>query len=277
MTFTLLFSAVGWFFGLVMGILYSGLCFLFGGYAHQVLKAEAAHEQNEQMITRLEAAHRQLQGYARQKAGLAVEHQRNRLARDLHDSVTQTIFSMNLAAQSARLLVDQESPRAAEQLLRIEELAASALQEIQSLVSKLGPRSLDEESLPDALRRLAAEQQRQAGLHISMEIQGEADLPDAVAASLYCIAQEALINVSKHSGVCEAIVRLSLREHGSYLQIEDPGNGFDPESARDRRGHLGLAVMTERAREVGWHLAIRSQPGQGTCIRVTESPAGALP
>jgi signal transduction histidine kinase len=85
------------------------MCFLFGGYAHQVQKAEAARAQNQYAFNELQATHRQLQGYADQVAGLAVEHERNRIARDLHDSVTQTVFSMNLAAQSARLLLDKRS------------------------------------------------------------------------------------------------------------------------------------------------------------------------
>ncbi|HLA08537.1 MAG TPA: histidine kinase dimerization/phosphoacceptor domain-containing protein, partial [Anaerolineales bacterium] len=127
----LFFSVEGPPFGLAMGGLYSGVCFLFGGYAHQVLKAEAAHEQNQHMLDELQIAHRQLQGYADQVANLAVEHERNRLARDLHDSVTQTVFSMNLTAQSARLLLEKEppfdtasplrtTPRASGQLLHLE-------------------------------------------------------------------------------------------------------------------------------------------------------------
>ena len=274
MILTFLFSDEGSLFGLVMGTLYSGLCFLFGGYAHQVQKAEASHEQNEQMFNELQTAYRQLQGYADQKASLAVEHEPNRLARELHDSVTQTVFSMNLAAQSAHLLLDKEASRAAGQLVRLEELAASALREIQSLVSQLRPRSIAGEGLPTALQRLAAEQKVRDGLDVSLEIQGEGTLSERVAASLYSIAHEALINVSKHSGVCEAVVRLNVGRDHSRLDIEDHGRGFDPDAAWGQRGHLGLAGMFERAREMGWSLSVESRRGQGTCIRVTENPSG---
>jgi signal transduction histidine kinase len=273
MTLTLWFSDAGWLFGLVMGILYSGLCFLFGGYADQVIKAGSAHAQNKQMLKQLEAAHRQLQGYARQKASLAVEHERNHLARELHDSVTQTVFSMNLAAQSAELLLEREPARAAGQLLRIEDLAASALREIQSLVSQLKPASIPQESLPAALRRLAAEKKRE-GLRVALEIQGERPLPRLITTSLYEIAQEALVNVSKHSGVCEAIVRLTVDPGRYCLEIEDHGRGFDPETALAPHEHFGLAGITERTREIGWHLSIFSKPGQGTRICVTEQPSG---
>jgi len=268
---TLLFSDVGPLFGLVMGVLYSGICFLFGGYALQVLKAEAAHEQNRHTFDVLQAAHRQLQGYADQMSSLAVEQERNRLARDLHDSVTQTVFSMNLAAQSARLLVDKDPHRARGQLIRLEELAAHAQGEIQSLVSQLKPPSLAEEGLPAALRRLADERQARDGLQVALEVAGEGTLTEAAAAGLYAIACEALTNVAKHSRGREAAIRLNLEAGRACLEIEDRGAGFDPGANSQQRGHLGLAGMAERAGEIGWRFTVESQPGAGTRVRVTEN------
>ena len=279
MIFTLLFSEVGPLFGLAMGILYSGICYLFGGYAHQVQEAEAIHNRNEQMFNELQAAYRQLKGYADQRASLAIEQERSRLARELHDSVTQTVFSMNLAAQSAQLLLNKEPPRAAGQLLRLEELATSALSEIQSLVSQLKPRSILEEGLPIALHRLAAQQKARNGLEVSLEIQGEELLSEGVATGLYSIVHEALINVSKHSGVSEAIVRLNVERGHSCLEIEDHGRGFNPDGAPGQRGHVGLASMFERAREIGWNLSVQSHPRSGTRITVTDgcaSPSGGV-
>jgi signal transduction histidine kinase len=273
MVMTLLFSDVGPLFGLVMGILYSGICFLFGGYAHQVQKAEAARLQNQRTFHELQEAHRQLQGHADQQANLAVEHERSRLARELHDSVTQTVFSMNLTAQSAHLLLDKEPGRVAGQLLHLEELAASALREIQVLVSQLKPRSILEEGLPTALRRLAAEKTRD-GIQVLLEVQEEGTLPETVATGLYSIAHEALVNVSKHSRSREAMVRLNIGRRYSCLEIEDHGLGFDPKAALNQRGHLGLAGMYERAHEIGWSLSVQSRPGQGTRILVTNEPPG---
>ena len=271
LTSALLFSDEGQLFGLAMGAFYSGLCFLFGGYANQVQKAETTHEQNQHMFNELQIAHRQLQGYADQVAGLAVEHERNRLARDLHDSVTQTVFSMNLTAQSAGLLFEKEPRRAAGQLLRLEELAANALSEIQSLVTQLRPRSVAEEGLPVALHHLADARQARDGLRVSLEVCGDARLSEAVTTGLYSIAHEALTNVAKHSGSQEATVRLNLEVGASCLEIEDRGQGFDPQATLNPRGHLGLAGMSERAREMGWTLAVESRPGQGTRICVTEN------
>ncbi|HEU0295231.1 MAG TPA: sensor histidine kinase [Anaerolineales bacterium] len=274
LTTTLLFSEEGIPFGLAMGSLYSGVCFLFGGYAHQVLKAEAAQDQNQRIFNELQIAHHQLQGYADQVASLAVEHERNRLARDLHDSVTQTVFSMNLTAQSARLLLDKEPPRAVGQLLHLEELAANALREIQSLVSQLKPRSIAEEGLPTALRRFADERGSRDGLQLSLEIHEERTLSEAETLGLYAIAHEALTNVIKHSGVRQATIRLNLEAKESCLEIEDHGLGFEPQTASGQPGHLGLAGMSERAQEIGWKLCVESQPGQGTRILVTQNQPG---
>jgi signal transduction histidine kinase len=159
-------------------------------------------------------------------------------------------------------------------LLRLEELSANALREIQSLVSQLKPRSIVEEGLSTALRRLADEREVRDGLRVSVEIQGEKTLSEAEMLGLYSIAHEALTNVIKHSGVHEASVRLNLSEEHSCLEIEDRGLGFEPQTTTGQRGHLGLAGMSERAHEIGWRLSVESEKGRGTRILVTQNQAG---
>jgi len=264
----------GWIFGLAMTVLNTGYCLLFSGYAHQVQRAETVRRHNQGILGELQVAHGQLQGYAAQVEELAAERERSRLARELHDSVTQTVFSMNLTVQSARLLLEREPDRAAGQLERLEELAASAMGEIQALVSQLRPTSVAEEGLPTALRRLAAERQARDGLDVTMEVSSERVLPEPVAEGLYHIAQEALTNVARHARTQQATVRLNLVGEASLLEIEDGGLGFDPQVASSQRGHLGLAGMAERAREIGWRLSIESRPGYGTRMRVEEHPPG---
>jgi signal transduction histidine kinase len=264
----------GWIFWLTMTVLNVGYCLLFSGYAHQVQRTETVRRHNQHILGELQVAHRRLQGYAAQAEELAAERERGRLARELHDSVTQTVFSMNLTVQSARLLLDREPDRAAGQLERLEELAASAMREIQALVSQLRPWSVAEEGLPTALRRLAAERQARDGLDVTVEVSGERVLPEQVAEGVYHIAQEALTNVARHAGTNQATVRLNLADGASSLEVEGGGLGFDPQVALGRRGHLGLAGMAERAREIGWSLSIESRPGCGTRIRVEENPPG---
>jgi signal transduction histidine kinase len=280
----MLIDEKGWVFGLTMTVLNTGYCLLFSGYADQVQRSEAVRARNEQILGELWVAHQQLQGYAVQLEGLAVERERSRLARELHDSVTQTVFGMNLTVQSVRLLLEREPERAAGQLVRLEELAASAMGEVQALVSQLHPHSLTGEGLPAVLCRLAAERQVRDGLQVTVEVDGEPGhvpdteqaLPEPVAEALILIAQEALTNVTKHAGTGQATIRLNLAVGTPTLEVEDSGLGFDPQVAMSQHGHLGLASMAERAVEIGWNLSIKSQPGCGTRIRVQQNqPGGA--
>jgi signal transduction histidine kinase len=205
---------------------------------------------------------------------LGVAQERNRLARDLHDSVTQTVFSMNLTAQAARLLLEKDPGRVEEQLARLQELDQSAMGEIQVLLAELKPRAVLEGGLAAALARLAAERQQRDGLRVRLETAAPRDLPERVALGLYRIAQEALNNAVKHSGAVEVILRLNLEARPAYLEVEDCGSGFELDAASaaaQQKGHIGLAGMVERAREIGWQLEIASRPGSGTRVRVEGS------
>jgi signal transduction histidine kinase len=256
--------------GLTMVAFYSGLCFLFGGYASQLRKAEATRRRNQTLIGKLHAAYRQLEGYVSQIEEISAEQERGRLARELHDSVTQTVFSMNLTVQGAILLLAREPARVDEQLARLEELAAGAIAEIQAVVSHLRPRPDVADGLPGALRRLAAERATQDGLRVSFEVDGERTLSGPAALALYAIVKEALNNVAKHAGTDRAILRLNLSDQGAFVEIEDNGAGFDPATVPGERGHLGLAGMADRAAEIGWQLTIDACPGQGARVRVEE-------
>lgn len=276
MAVPLLLSEEGWLFGLAMTLLYSGMCFLFGGYAHQVNKAEWVRGHNQRMLDDLQVAHEQLQSYSAQVEALAAEQERYRLARELHDSVTQTMFSMNLCAQSARLLMGKDPTRVAGQLDRLLELSCGAVGEIQELITQLRPPALAEAGLIAALHQLALERRRRDGLEIVLEITGDRQLPTAVEMGLYSITQEALNNVSKHAGTQQATVRLNLGEMGGCMEIQDHGRGFDLQAALNQRDHLGLAGMRERALEIAWNLTIESYPGSGTRIQVEEHPPRGL-
>lgn len=263
-------SAQGPLFGMVMASLYAGVGFLFGGYAHQVQRAELARQQNQHLMAELQIAHQQLQGYVNQAEEVAIEQERSRLARELHDSVTQTVFSMNLTVQGACLLFAREPNRVGPQLERLEQLAASAMREIQTLVLHLQPKPPSAESLPVALHHLVAERGVRDGLQVSLQVSGERVLPAPVVIGLYAIVQEALTNVVRHAGTNQAFVHLNLTESNGYLEIRDRGSGFALEAALAEAGHLGVIGMADRAREIGWSLVIDSAHGQGTCIRVEE-------
>jgi signal transduction histidine kinase len=254
-------------------LLFAGLSWVVGNYAHLTRRAEDARQKNQQLLGELQDAYHQLQDYAAQVEGFAAVQERSRLARELHDSVTQTLFSMNLTVQAATLLAGKDSLQVAAQLDRLQELAHSALGEIQVLASQLRTRSLAEEGLAAALRRLADERHRRDGLQIRLEVSGgarEKELPEPVVTGLYRIAQEALNNVARHAGTSEAVVRLNLESQPAYLEVEDGGRGFERGRLVPQLNHIGLAGMQERARELGWQLQIDSQPGRGTRIRAEE-------
>ena len=258
------------FVGLVMVAVYGGACLLMGYNADLISRADAARRENERLIGELRDAQRELQDYAAQTEAFTASQARRRMARELHDSAGQTIFGMNLASQTAAVLLQRDPARVPDQLDRLQTLAHSAMREIQALTDQLRPRALAEGGLPAALRRLAAERAGRDDLIVRVEVSGERELPAAVAEGLCHIVQEALNNVVKHAGVTEALVRLELTRP-ARLFVADQGAGFDPTVALARAGHLGLAGMAERSRELGWRLTCDSAPGAGTRITVEEA------
>ncbi len=259
--------------GLAIVILTAATCFLVGSYAALFKKTSTTIETNGRLLAELQDAHRQLQDKAGQVEELAIAGERSRMARELHDSVTQTIFSMNLAAQSAGILLDSDPARVTGQLDRLQELARGAAGEIQALVEQLRPRSLVEEGLPQALSRLVDERGKREGLQIDLSVKGDRSLPEPVTLGLLRIAQEALNNVAKHAGTRRACLRLDLEARPAVLEVADDGRGFDPRKPPSETGHFGLTGMAARAGELGWTLSIDSRPGQGTRIRVEEGVA----
>jgi signal transduction histidine kinase len=259
---------------LIMVIAFEAMCFLVGGYAHLIQVTEAANRDNKRMAGELEVARQRLEAYTAQSVALAGERERFRLARDLHDSVTQTIFSMNLTAQSARLLMEKDRGRVNAQLERLLELAQGAMQEIHLLVAQLKSQPAEKQSLISRLQELFTDRRRLNNLDIQFISYGDNALNEAAANGLYRIVQEALTNVTKHSGTNQATVRLDLSAKPAYIEIEDLGSGFDASTTPSQAGHLGMTAMAEQASEIGWRLSVQSQPGFGTRVHVEEASKG---
>jgi len=264
-------NSTDWSTGLAMTLLYGGFCYLVGQIAYVRQQAEMAQQRNQRLLADLQVAHRQLQDHAAQLEELAVVQERSRLARELHDSVTQTVFSMTLAVQTAQVLLDKDVSRVAAQLDRVVELARNASREIQAIIKQLRPASISEKGLALALRDFLAERQTRDGLIAQLEVKGEAQWPENVTLGLYRIVQEAVNNVIKHASTREVTIKLNLCDKPACVEVIDQGLGFEVNEVTPQRGHMGLASMAERARELGWVLTIDSQPGQGTCVKVKES------
>ncbi len=233
-------------------------------------EAETARKEAQKLLDELQIAHRELQEYAAQTEELTAAEERNRLARELHDSVTQTIFSITLTAESARILLDRDPAKVAAQLNRLQELAKDALAEARSLIYHLRPKTVAEEGLIPALRRHIDERQDRDGLTVAFHLE-EADKAEKLLSpeteeALFRIAQEALNNVAKHAQTDHAEVTLRLTDESVSLLIEDHGVGFDPDALGRQTTHLGLTSMRQRARVMGATFAVKSEPGAGTSI-----------
>jgi signal transduction histidine kinase len=264
----LMFYEQGWNKGLPFVLIFTILYLFFGSYTSVARQAETAREESQKLLDELQAAHQQLQVYTAQAEDLAVVQERNRLARNLHDSVTQTIFSMTLTAEAARLLFDRDSARATTQLDKLQELAKSALREMRSLVFELRPTVAAELGLIPALRHHIITLERQHGLAVDLSVTGEPHLSGLQAQRLFRIIQEALNNVVKHAQTDRASVTLRFEDSRTFLQVEDHGQGFAPEATHTAEKHIGLSTMRERVEMMGGTLTIDSRPGEGTRVAV---------
>jgi signal transduction histidine kinase len=199
---------------------------------------------------------------------VAILEERQRLARDLHDSVTQNLYGVTMYAEAAaRLLAAGESDLAAEHLRELRETSQEALREMRMLIFELRPPVLEQEGLVAALEtRLEAVEER-SGLEAELIVHGEGRLAADIEEGLYRIAQESLNNVLRHAHARRVTVHLCQDGDSVKLEITDDGAGFDPASAL-ARGGLGLDGMEERAARLGGHLTLDSKPGAGTTIRV---------
>ena len=252
--------------------LYAATNVFFAAYVFAARRAVAARERSEALAADLRETNRRLVESAGQAERLGAARERQQLARDLHDSVTQTLFSMTLTAQAALLLLRRDPGQVAAQLDQIDELARAALEEMAALGAGAGPATGVAGGLPGALRLHCAEREQRDGLVVSVEVDGDEALPDEDQRALLRIAQEGLNNVVKHAGTGRAVVRLRLRRP-LRLEVEDEGRGFDP---RDAAGAgLGLAGMRERAVERGWSFSVTSRPGAGTRVVVEEADLAA--
>jgi len=200
------------------------------------------------------------------KERTAIE-ERNRLARDLHDAVSQTLFSASLIAEVLPKLWERNPEEGRKRIGEIRELTRGALAEMRTLLLELRPVALKDAELGDLLRQLSESITGRARIPVQVQIEGHNTLPPEIKIALYRIAQEALNNVAKHSAASQAAVSLQYLSGEVRMTIRDNGKGFDAQDIQAQS--LGVGIMKERAREINAQLAIDSQPGGGTTITAT--------
>jgi signal transduction histidine kinase len=198
---------------------------------------------------------------------LSVLEERARLARELHDAVTQRLFSIRAHTRAAEMLIAKDPDRAAAELHAIAELGAQAHGELRAVIDGLAPPELD--GLAESLRRYAQLAARAHGITVLVTAADVPELEPKAQAAAFRVAQEALHNALRHSGATEVSVTLARTRRRVLLEVADNGTGFDPGLAS---GGLGLTSMRERAAAVGGMLRVTSTPGAGTKVRM-EVPA----
>ena len=197
---------------------------------------------------------------------VAALEERQRLARELHDSVSQALYGIALGARTAQTQLERDPAKLAEPLDYILSLAEAGLSEMRALIFELRPESLQNEGLVAALTKQADAIHARHKINVVTDFGEEPDISLDAKEALYRIAQEAMHNIAKHASATH--VELSLQTEDGHLKLEvrDNGKGFDPQG--EFPGHLGLQSMRERVAYFGGELQITSQPGKGTLVTV---------
>jgi signal transduction histidine kinase len=204
---------------------------------------------------------------------LSIMEERNRIARELHDAVTQKLFSLRLTAEAAATVVERDAARAAAQLATVRQLAAEAVEELRAVVVGLRPVDLAGDGLDAALRKQADLLDRVHKAAVTFTGEPVPRLTAAREETVYRIAQESLHNALRHGEPSHVSVDLATRDGRVVLTVVDDGRGFDPGARAQAARRLGLTSMRERASAAGGSLRVISAPGAGTTVRL-EVPTG---
>lgn len=226
-------------------------------------KAEEAVRDSEDALRSSEAELRRLAG----QLITAREEERRRLARELHDDLTQTLAALALELANIRIKAKASDPRVSEGLISAEGRVHTLADSIHDMSRLLHPSILDDLGLEAAIRAECERFGEREGIPISFDFDVTEKLPDDYSLTLYRIIQEALHNISKHAAASDASVVLLAEDGQVTLTVADSGQGFDPGAVRGRAG-LGLVSISERIRLIDGSLSVESRPGQGTKISV---------
>jgi signal transduction histidine kinase len=206
-----------------------------------------------------------------QSKKLAVLEERNRLSRELHDSVTQSLYSLVLFTEGWRRMLKKGNGKTVEEYLgRIGEIAQQSLKEMRLLILELRPPLLEQEGLVGALKKRLDAVEKRVGIEARVVMEDFIEIPPLVEEELYWIAQEALNNALKHARASQETVRIYAQDDATVLEVADNGKGFNVRTV-EKAGGMGMSNMRERARKIDGVLTVRSSLGRGTIIKVIVS------
>ncbi len=230
-----------------------------------LLTQDASEDELGQVARQLNRMAEQLQNLLQARQKLATLEERNRLARDLHDSVKQQVFAVSMQIGATKVLLKRDAAAAEIRLNEAEKLVHQAQQELTSLIRELRPVALEGKGLAAALRELATQWTQQTGIVANLRVEGTQTLPlSIIEEALFRVAQEALANVARHSKATLVQMILTTTDDTVTLSVVDNGQGFDTA----RQGYLGVGLlsMQERMKALGGDVQIESTPGKGTRI-----------
>jgi signal transduction histidine kinase/ligand-binding sensor domain-containing protein len=261
-----------WWFRTAALLLIAAL--LAGGYrwrVHQVRVqnrklVQTVEQQTAELRREMEQRRQAEDALAHKAADEAVAAERTRLARDLHDAVTQTLFSASLIAEVLPDLYAADLQAGRQSTEELRQLTRGALAEMRTLLLELRPSAVTQARLEDLIRQLIEATTGRARLPVQYHVDGQRPVPDDVKIAIYRIAQEALNNIVKYAKAHQVTVDLRQHQLGVRLTVSDDGIGFDP--AAVGVGHLGQKIMRERAESIGARLAVHSEAGEGAVVTV---------
>lgn len=248
--------------GLVALFLYGVLYAFLGAFAGALARADAARRDSQALLAELQQAHDQLQEYALRVEEMAVVEERNRLAREMHDTLGHRLTVASVQLEAAERLCPSDAEKAASMVCTVREQVREALGELRNTVAALRAPIEADLHLRSALRRLIEHFEKATGLTVNRVLPEEMPpLPDAYRLALFRAAQEALSNVQKHAGASQVWLVLTAADEAVSLLVSDDGKGLAPST--DLNG-FGLQGLGERAGQLGGELHVEPRPGGGT-------------
>lgn len=250
-----------------------------GGTTQLAKREQESRERSEALLVELSAAHRQLQDFADQASQLATTQERNRLAREIHDSLGHYLTIINVQLETAQALRSRDAGRADRAVGEAKRLASEALADVRRSVAALRPSALENLSIRQAIEQQVADFREHSGLAVDLVIEGdEARCSQAVGLALYRAVQEGLTNIRKHAAATHVAVRLHFGPATTELAITDDGRGLpadQPTGPRPDGSGFGLTGIRERMALLGGTLDVRPGPRGGTELRATLPSDGA--
>ncbi len=251
----------GWQAGLLALFAYGGGYLFFGSFAHALVRAEKARRESQELLAELQEAHGQLQEYARRVEELAVVQERNRLAREMHDTLGHRLTVAAVQLEGAQRLCAQDQERAAQMVSTVRDQVREALAELRSTVATLRTPIEADLQVRSSLQRLVGDFEQATGLTVHRVLPDSLpDLPAAHRLALYRAAQEALTNVQRHAQASQVWLVLNISPNDITLIVGDDGQGLTFEAGKTGVGLLGLR---ERAELLGGHLHLEPRRGGG--------------